>query len=94
LETELALERDLEESRQDGLARARIEDGELECDECGEWADEDDLVTYQDQRLCPACHREYVIADFEDLVKEIKIAFGGKITDMAADLLTAMEKEI
>jgi ribosomal protein S27AE len=91
-ETE-ALDRAREEAVMENTARAHRDNGERECDECGEWTDEYDMAVYRDQQLCPTCHREYVLADFEDLAKEIKAAFGRRTGDMADNLLAAMRKE-
>jgi antirestriction protein len=91
-ENELVAERAREEARMEGMAQAHRDNYEEQCDGCGDWVDEDDLVPYQDQRLCPACHREYVLADFEALAEDIRIAFSEKTGKMAKELLSAMKK--
>jgi NAD-dependent SIR2 family protein deacetylase len=90
----LALERKREEAVMENMAQAHADNGERECDECGEWTDEYDMAVYRDQQLCPDCHREYVLADFEELVKEIKTAFGGKTAAMAENLLAAIKEAV
>jgi hypothetical protein len=90
-ETGLAYDRAREEAYQERAAQAHRDNYEYQCDECGDWADEDDIAVYRDQNLCPTCHRGYVLGDFEQLAKEIKIAFGGKTGGMAEELLAAMK---
>jgi hypothetical protein len=93
LETDLALDRKLEESRQDSLARAHVNNGERECDECSGWVDEDDLASYQGQHLCPACYRGYVLDDLKTMADDIQIAFSNVVWEAAKALMAAMEKE-
>jgi hypothetical protein len=93
-ERDLALDRALEETRMETLAQAHIDSGEKQCEECGEWVDEDDLVPYQEQNLFPNCRREYVFADFEELAKIIPIDFGQKTGKIAEKLLASMKAKI
>jgi NAD-dependent SIR2 family protein deacetylase len=92
-ENELVLEREREESRQDALALAHADNGERECDECGEWVDEDDLASYQGQHLCPDCYRGYVFDSLKDLKSDIDNAFGNNVRVALQALISAMEKE-
>jgi formylmethanofuran dehydrogenase subunit E len=91
------LERAEEEAYEEKMAhnqvRAHIDNGEEQCDECGGWVDDDDLVPYQGQDLCPACRRGYILDDFEKLADEIQISFSGPAWGKALALLDHMKKE-
>jgi formylmethanofuran dehydrogenase subunit E len=56
----------MEEAFQENLAQAHRDNYEEQCGECGNWIDEDDLVSFQGGHICPVCLGEYVLTDSEN----------------------------
>ncbi|MDR1147235.1 MAG: hypothetical protein LBK66_01240 [Spirochaetaceae bacterium] len=92
-ETELVLDRACDETRQENMAQAHRDNGEEQCEECGEWVDEEDLALYQGQHLCPDCHRGYILESLENLKDDIEAAFSHDVWIAARALISAMDKE-
>jgi hypothetical protein len=87
------LERAQEEAVMENTAQAHLDNYEEQCGECGRWVDEDGLVPYQGQSLCPSCRRGYILDDFEKLAGEINPAFSRDVWKAAEALISAMKKE-